>query len=88
VKAAQNSSDWKWINSADRRGEGLPILGGSPFLEETDERIYDGGKDFRCFATESRCLVERAQPVWHFQGAPGNREGRSAFRYVIPVRRE
>jgi hypothetical protein len=29
--------------ASQKRKEGLPILGGSPFLEETGERIYYSG---------------------------------------------
>jgi hypothetical protein len=72
-----------------RRGrEGLPILGGNPFLEETGGRIYCSGKCFRSFSTSSRCLAQRAQRVPHFHGATGYREWRSAFRDVVSFRCE
>ena len=74
------------MDGAETRGEGLPILGGSPFLEETDERNYYGGKMFTNRSPFSRGLGKDTRRFRHFDGPAGYGEGRAAFCYVITLR--
>jgi hypothetical protein len=88
--AARAEIDANEFESMLRRGgrEGLPILGGSPFLEETDERKYYGGKMFANCSAVSRGLGKDARRFRHFDGPAGYGERRAAFCDVITVRRK